>query len=228
MLRVEPEHQPIEKPPPAARTVEEEPIHWRRQPDDPKPLAERHLAARRFSVDAHDPPLTRCRVTAGADPHRAVPRGDDRSDGPTRIWRFAVSFGAAIDLGQLGAAQPAAWCKKRQRFQQIGLAGAVRPGEHHGLGAEGEPRLAIIAKIGQYEPRHTDALTLGTGTAAGFLCLSQHRNYIGSRTPSCQHSAALVGPKEPTCGRSPSPLPRTPATGCIWGLVTRASASGRR
>ena len=68
MLRVEPEHQSIEKPPAAARTVEKEPIHWRRQPGDPKPLAERHLAARRFAVDAHDPPLPRCCVAAGADP----------------------------------------------------------------------------------------------------------------------------------------------------------------
>src|SRR5947207_7614361 len=50
MRRIEPQHQAVEKAPPAARAFDEEPVHLRRQPQDAEPLAERRLAARRLAA----------------------------------------------------------------------------------------------------------------------------------------------------------------------------------
>ena len=75
-----------------------------------------------------------------------------RADGASR-----AQSAPAIDLAQLGAAQAAAGREKRHGLQQIGLAGAVRAGQHHRPGTELEPRRAVVAEIGQHQPRHADA-----------------------------------------------------------------------
>src|SRR5215469_4692866 len=108
MRWIEAEHQAIEKPPPAARTVEKEPVHRRRQPYQAQPLAERRLAANRLSVDAHDTALACRAISPGPDPQRAAARCDDCGDRPPRIRRLASGLGSPIDLGQFGTAQPAA------------------------------------------------------------------------------------------------------------------------
>ena len=112
MRRVEAEHEPIEEPASPARTFEKEPIHQRRQPNDAQSFAERRLAARRLAVDSHNPPFTRCTIATGPDPKRAVPRRDDRRDGPPQIRSLASPVRPAIDLGQFSAAQAAARGKK--------------------------------------------------------------------------------------------------------------------
>ena len=55
-------------------------------------------------------PIARCRVAASADPHFTAPRRDNRGNGPSRTWGSVSLLGAAVDLGQFGAAQPAARC----------------------------------------------------------------------------------------------------------------------
>ena len=128
MRRIEPEHQPIEKPAPAAGPVDEQPIHRRRQPDDAEPLAECRLAARRLAVDPDDAALA---VAAGSRPvpirnrtaaasstiaATAQPRiGRDRCRRP----RSAVDLGRARRRAARGPAPetrapPADWsCRRR-------------------------------------------------------------------------------------------------------------------
>ena len=57
--------------------------------------------------------------------------------------------------------------------------------------AEVEPSLAIVAEIGQHQPRHADASCRGTGIAAGSLCLGKHRLYMGTRGAFSQLSRPL-------------------------------------
>ena len=81
----------------------------------------------------------------GADLHGAVaePRRATTDHGPAPL---------AIDLAQAGAAQSPPGRQKRDRFQQIGLAGAVRSGQHHRPRIGLEPQARIAAKIDQREP----------------------------------------------------------------------------
>src|SRR6516165_4361767 len=204
MRGIKPEYQPIEKLPPSAGPVEEDPIHRRRQPHYAEPLAECRLAAYWLAVDPYDSALNRRAISPSPDAQYAASRREGLSDGPAQIGGAAAGPGSTVDLGHFGAAQPTTRCQKGQRLQEIGLAGAVRPGKHHRLGAEGKPRLAIITKACQYEPRHADALRRGTSAAAGFLCLGQHSPVHGVKK-------ALL-----------------PAFGPGAGALTPASASGRK
>jgi hypothetical protein len=124
----------------------------------------------------------------GSDAQGAAARHDDRGDGPAPARASALSPLPAIDFAELCPAQPAARRKKGHGLQQIGLAGAVGTRQHYRCGAECEPGFAVIAEVGQNEPRHPDASNHGTGTALGFLCLGKHRNYMGLRVAFCQHS----------------------------------------
>jgi len=179
MRGIEPENQPIEKPPPSAGPFEEEPIHRRRQPRDTEPLAECCLAAHGLSVDPHYSALVRRAVSPGPDMQLAAVRREDGGNSPRHIARAASGLGPTIDLGQIGATQAATWREKGKGFQEIGLASAVRTREYYRLGSEAKPRLSIIAEVRQYEPRHADALRRGTGAAAGFLCLGEHEPVYG-------------------------------------------------
>ena len=187
MRRIERQHQPVEKPPPAARAFEKQPIHLRGQPHHAEVLAERRLAARRLAVDPHHPALDGFRrIAAGADAQCAAPRREGRGDRPASGHGGGTAVfdrGAPVDLGQFRAAQPAPRRQKRDGFEQIGFAGAIWPGQHDRAGVERQPRRGIIAEIGQRQAGHADAAPRrhggrGTGAPTGFLCLGQHANYM--------------------------------------------------
>ena len=156
MRRIEPEHQPIEQPPPPGRPFDKQPIHQRGQPQHPEPLGERGLAARRLAIDADRAALAARVVASGADANRTASGLDGRRDRPARdrrLGRRDIAPGGAdiapVDIAKPGVAQAAAGGQKRHRFQEVGLAGAVRPGQHHGLGAEPgtKPNRTVIAEI---------------------------------------------------------------------------------
>ena len=109
---------------------------------------------------------------------------------PRRRQR-ALALDPPVDFAELHAAQAAPRREKGHRLEQIGLAGSVDAGQHDRLGAEGEPGFTIVAKIGQYEPRHADASRRGTGIAAGSLCLGKHGVYMGTGGAFSQFSLAL-------------------------------------
>src|SRR5207302_9883823 len=101
MRRVEAEHEPIEKTPPSARTLDKQPVHRRGEPHDAKPLTERRLAAHRLAVYPHHPPLARGRIVPGADAQAAAAGRDDRGDGPAAGRVILPRPGPTIDFGQL-------------------------------------------------------------------------------------------------------------------------------
>ena len=76
----------------------------------------------------------------GGEPERAVDVGGDRPR--------AVAF-LKRDLIERGAAQPASRGQERDRFDQIGLAGAVGPDQHDGRGRELNLGRAVAAEIRQ-------------------------------------------------------------------------------
>ncbi len=165
MGRIEPQHQPVEKPPPPGGTLDKQAIHLRRQPQHAEPLAERRLAAGRLAIDADHAAFAAGSIPAGADADSAAARLDGRRDSPAPSAGLGRATGQArglkahvapIDLAEPGMAQAAPRRQKRHRFQQVGLAGAVRPGHHHRPRVEIEPGRAVIAKIGQHQPGHAD------------------------------------------------------------------------
>src|SRR6201981_1811987 len=79
-----------------------------------------------------------------------------------RHWRCVVapSFGggsipvpsvAKPSAPSISAATAAAWGKKRDRFDQVGLAGAVRPNQRDRSGTGGERGALVVAEIMQIE-----------------------------------------------------------------------------
>jgi len=81
---------------------------------------------------------------------------------PQRIAAGWAPFWRYLDLGRYGpcavaalvggvfktgAAQTASWRKQRNRFQAIGLAGAVRPYQHDKIAMRDEARRAIVAEL---------------------------------------------------------------------------------
>ena len=135
----------------------------------------------------------------------------------------------AVDLGQLGSTQAAARSKERQGFQQIGLPGAVRTGQHDRPSAEREPDLAIVAEIRQYKTRYANAAYLGIGNAAGFLCLGKHADYMGSTAALCQiprRPTERANLPPPRCARYPI-LPRAKGETQSAGLMVEGAAMQR-
>src|ERR1700740_2760798 len=109
MRRIEAEHEPIEKPAPAAGTLEEQAIHQRGQPHHTELLPQRRLAAHRFAVDTYDPALAGCGVMARPESDDPTPRHDDGGNSPAVGQAFVISrMVAAIKISEPGPAQPAA------------------------------------------------------------------------------------------------------------------------
>ena len=138
----------------------EQAVHGRRQPHHLDVVGERAGARLVLAVDAHDaaaaPAGLRAGRAAGADVDAAVLRAQVRGNRPARF----------ADLGQLlvgCAAQALAGREQRQRLQQIGLAGAVRPAQHDGLRSDAEGEAGVVAEGGEMQPLDPRA---GRGRAA--------------------------------------------------------------
>ena len=133
MLGVDRQHQPVEKPPPLGRLRREQPVHRRRQPDHAQMIAEGGGGTDRLAVDPAAPAGRRAfaagRVDAGAERGEAERAFDLGGHRPGAV---------ALDIGDVverGAAQAAAGRQKRDRLDAVGLAGAVRPDQHHHVAA---------------------------------------------------------------------------------------------
>jgi hypothetical protein len=148
MTRVEAEHEPVEKPPASARTLDKEAIHRRCQPHQTEPLAQRRLATDRLAVDTYGSPLSGETIATRSDAQGAASGCDDSGYSPARGGILASGCLSAIDLTQLCPAQAAPRRKKRHGLQQICLAGTVRASKHYRLGTERQPCFAIVAEIG--------------------------------------------------------------------------------
>ena len=148
MLRIDGQYQPVEETPAfRGRTVEQR-IHGRREPHHAQVIGERCCRADAFAVDAAFAErrgfLAGRRIDAGAKrgkPQHAFDFG--------RHCPGAVAFRKG-EFFHGGASQSAAGREQGDRLDQIGLAGAVRPGENHRPGSvEQNLRGVIAAEIGQ-------------------------------------------------------------------------------
>ena len=141
MGRIERENQTIKKAPPPRRALDEQPIHRRRQPDQRNMLGERRLPAREPAIDAHHAPLATGLGATGERPaggklDAAMLGRDARADGPG--GRHRLDIGAiAQRIRKMGATQAPPRAQERDGFEKIGLARAIRPGEHDRFRPEG-------------------------------------------------------------------------------------------
>ena len=145
MLAVDRQHQPVEEAPPFGSRAEKQPVHRGRQPHHAQMIAEGGGRAHRLAVDPAAPAggrgLRGRRVDAGAErgkPERALDLG--------RYRPGAVAL-VVGDILQRRAPQAAPRREKRDRLQAIGLAGAVRPHQHHDIAARLHARRAIVAEM---------------------------------------------------------------------------------
>ena len=149
MPGVEAEHEPVEEVPPDRRAVDEQTVHRRRQPQRAHRFRQRRLAAHRTAVDAHHAASLGPR-RAGAHRHGAAQAFDAGGDRPAG----AGSGAAAAQIAKPGAAQAGARRQQRERFEEIGLAGAVGPGEHHRARVGRQLDAGETAEVGQRQPRN--------------------------------------------------------------------------
>ena len=92
--------------------------------------------------------------------------------------RWACAGGTRRSISaELRAAQAAAGREERDRLEQIGLARAVRPGQHHRPLVHRKAERGIAAKIGEHETRHGGAGRAAAPAAASALRLTPCRLY---------------------------------------------------
>ena len=148
MGRVEAEHQPVEKPPPRRRAIEEQAVHGRGQPQGAHHLGERRLAARRLAVDAQGPPRRSLRRRAGAERDRTAIAVELDGDAPARLRRRR----AAAQVGERRGPQAAPGSHHGERLEQAGLARAIGPEQGDRALIEIQDNPGETAKIRDREP----------------------------------------------------------------------------
>ena len=122
VARLERPDQPVEEAAAAGGALQEQPVHLRREPDGRDSRRDLGGAARRGAVQAEGTTLGGVlRLGAGADVQPAL-RGHE----PARN-RPAAGGAVTREFGEPRAAQAAPGHQHRDRFQQVGLAAAVRP-----------------------------------------------------------------------------------------------------
>ncbi len=147
MFGVDGEHQAVEEAPAFRRRAVEQRIHRRNEPDHPQVVGKRRGGGNRLAIDAA---LARGRHDVAG---RRFDAGSERceTEGALDVARRrpgAVTFGKR-QLVERRASQAAPGRQQRDRFDQIGLAGAVRSRQHHERRADVDLRRVIAAEIAQ-------------------------------------------------------------------------------
>src|SRR5262249_42325392 len=96
-----------------------------------------------------------------------------------------------------GTAQALPRGEQRQGFEQVGLAGAVGPGEHDRASAYLERQFGIVAKVGELETLHPQTVMLQhrpqlEGGARDRYASHPHHTRIGINTNSAPSSLASL------------------------------------
>lgn len=140
MVRVDREHEAIEKTPPIPRRSPEQAVLIRREPEKAEMIEEAVGAGHRLAIDATDPPgLARQHRRAERDiaqPPLAL--GMDGEGTRARFPRHA---------GELRTAQSTARTEQRQGLEDIGLARAIGPRQCQQPRGRGEIEAGIAAEI---------------------------------------------------------------------------------
>ena len=149
MLRIDGEHQAVEETAALGSRPIEQRVHGGRQPYDAQVIGEGRRRGDRLSRSTRH-------LREGADilAGRRIDAGAERGE-PQHALDLGRHRPGAVALGERqlfhgGAAQAPARRQQRDRLDQIGLAGAVGPGQHH---RPGWPKLdlrgVIAAEIGE-------------------------------------------------------------------------------
>ncbi len=123
MLGIDAERQAVDEAPPVSGGAREQSVHRRRQPDDLQPIAEGARRRDGETVHAKAPALN------GLEPMTELNEMTVRLE-LDRNAEAARSFLASAVLA-FGAPQTAPRREHRERFEEIGLAGAVLAGQSH-------------------------------------------------------------------------------------------------
>ena len=138
----------------APRPRREQPVHRRCQPHHAQMITESGRRTHRFAVDPAAPAARAVFISPGASmpvPSVASPSAPSTSAETAQEpspWLSATSSSVA-------RRKPPPRREKRDRFEAIGLAGAVRPHQHHEIAAGLHASRAIITKMRQRQPVDT-------------------------------------------------------------------------
>ena len=147
MIGVDREHQPVEEAPPLRGRAVEQHVHRGHEPDHPQVVGEGGGGGNRLAIDAAlargGRGIARRRLDAGSERRQA-----ERAFDVARQRPGAVAF-RERQFVKRGAAQATSRRQERDRFDQIGLAGAVRSRQHDQRCADVDLRGVIAAEIRQ-------------------------------------------------------------------------------
>jgi len=152
VLGIDREHQTIEKSSSFGSGPEEQAVHFRDQPYDPQVLGKGARGAYRLAIDprlALRAFIACGRLNPGAE-HRRTERSLDF--GGNRPGAVALR---RRDIFDRGAAQAAARREKRDCFEDVGLAGTVRPEKQGSAPLEIERSLPVGAEVREFELEDT-------------------------------------------------------------------------
>ncbi len=147
VLGIDCEDETVEEAAPLRRRSHEKLVHGGDQPDHAQVIGEGRRRANRLAIDAAGPRARR--VVRG----RGLDTGAERGEA-----KHALDLGCdrpgAVALGkryllESGAAQAPSRDQEGDRFDQIGLAGAVRSGQHHEIGRDLDTGRVVAAEVGQ-------------------------------------------------------------------------------
>ena len=147
MFGIDGEHEAVEEAPAFRRRAVEQRIHRGNEPDHPQVVGKRRGGGNRLAVD---PALARGRrdVAGRRFDAGSERRETERALDVARRRPGAVTFGKR-QLVERRAAQAAPGRQQRDRFDQIGLAGAVRSRQHHQRRADVDLRRVVAAEVAQ-------------------------------------------------------------------------------
>ncbi len=146
------EHHTVQKTPPVGSASREQPIHRRHHPENAR-IIEQIVAGSGNTVDADLAATLAAASGAGADLGLAIDHAIKRGMNGKAIERTG-----ACDIVISSAAQAAPRRQKGNRFDQIGLAGAVFAGQHHVAGAKRQRQFRIVAEIDKLKPPDRNAI----------------------------------------------------------------------
>ena len=172
VLGIDREHQPVEKTPPLGSGPEKQPVHFRHQPNHAQMIGEGRSRAHRLAVNACTPHGARAR-------NRRIDPGAELRPSPSAPSTSAAHRPGAVALARAASSsvarrRPAAGRQKRNRLQEIGLAGAVGPSSTTGPSPISEFGAAVGAEIRRAAAARPRARLRGALFGGRFLRSAAH------------------------------------------------------
>ena len=183
MIRIDRQHETVEKAPPVACGPREQAVHGGGEPDDAQVIGKDARRGNRFAIQP---------ISALGDAFGHFQPGPQLQ----RAARLALDFKRHREAAgtvfarhflEVGAAQAPAGGEERQGFEQIGLARAIVAGERDETPRRAQVERGIGAEIGQRDAPDERRMVVAGGGHAGVLAAAVRRDNRRARV-----SAALL------------------------------------